>query len=62
VVPHGDVSALADALRAAIEDPATRQRMEARAVERARTYTWDAAARATEAVLGEAVRRTEGST
>jgi hypothetical protein len=30
--------------------------MEARAIERARTFTWDAAADATEAVLTNAVR------
>ncbi|HEY7472729.1 MAG TPA: glycosyltransferase family 4 protein [Gemmatimonadota bacterium] len=56
VVPHGDLAALADALRAAIEDPAARERMEARAIDRARTFTWDAAATATEGVLAEAAR------
>ena len=51
VVPHGDVSALAAALGAAVEDRGGRARMEARAVERARSFTWDAAAIATEEVL-----------
>lgn len=55
VVPHGDVAALAAALRAAVEDPGARARMEARAVERARSFTWDATATATEAVLTAAV-------
>ena len=58
VVPHGDVAALADALLAAAGNPAERGRMEARAIERARTFTWDAAADATEAVLVDAI---EGS-
>lgn len=56
VVPHGDVAALADALLAAARNPAERSRMEARAIERARTFTWDAAADATESVLTNAVR------
>lgn len=56
VVPHGDLAALAAAMRAAIEDPEARARMEARAVERARAFTWDSAASATEKVLDEATR------
>ena len=54
VVPHGDVAALAGALMAAAADPAARARMEAAAIERARGYTWDAAAEATESVLAAA--------
>jgi glycosyltransferase involved in cell wall biosynthesis len=57
VVPHGDVAALAGALLAAARDPAERSRMEALAIERARAFTWDAAADATEAVLADAVGR-----
>jgi glycosyltransferase involved in cell wall biosynthesis len=55
VVPHGDVTALVEALRTAVENPETRARMESRAIERARAFTWDAAADATEAVLSRAV-------
>jgi glycosyltransferase involved in cell wall biosynthesis len=56
VVPHGDVAALTGALRAAVEDPENRASMEARAIERARSFTWDATATATEAVLATAGR------
>jgi glycosyltransferase involved in cell wall biosynthesis len=55
VVPHGDVGSLAGALMAAVSDPEGRARMEARAIERARGFTWDAAATATEEVLTAAV-------
>jgi glycosyltransferase involved in cell wall biosynthesis len=55
IVPHGDVAALAGALLAAAMDPAERGRMESAAIERARTFTWDAAAEATEAVLAAAI-------
>ena len=51
VVPHGDVAALAGAMMAAVSDPDTRERMEGEAIERARGFTWDAAADATEEVL-----------
>lgn len=51
VVPHGDVDALAGAMRAAIDDPEGRSALEAAAVEHARAYTWDAAAEAMERVL-----------
>lgn len=51
VVPHGDVDALAAAIEDAMEDPEGRAAMEAKALERARTFTWDAAAEATERVL-----------
>lgn len=51
LVPHEDVDALAAAMRRSIEDPDGRAEMEAAAVERARGYTWDAAADATERVL-----------
>ena len=56
VVPHGDVGALAGAMMAAVSDPVGRARMEERAIERARGYTWDAAATATVDVLVEAAR------
>lgn len=56
IVPHGDVPALVSALRRTIDDPARRAAMESRATERARTYTWDTAAQATEAVLRAAAR------
>ncbi len=55
VVPHGDVGALAAAMRDAIAEPAGRAEMEAAAVERARGYTWDAAAERTERVLERAI-------
>lgn len=51
LVRHGDVEALAAAMRDAVEDPDGREAMEAAAIERAREYTWDAAAEATERVL-----------
>lgn len=51
IVPHGDVAALAAALQRAVEDPARRAHMEADAIRRAETFTWDAAAEATEVVL-----------
>ena len=54
-VPLGDVAAIAVALLAAACDREERGRMEARAIERARTFTWDAAADATESVLVEAI-------
>ncbi|MBW3660234.1 MAG: glycosyltransferase family 4 protein [Gemmatimonadetes bacterium] len=53
-VPHGDVAALAAAMLDAIRDPEAREAMERAALERARAYTWDAAAEATERVLREA--------
>ena len=55
VVPHEDVEAIAAAMRDAIEDPDGRAAMESAAVERARDYTWDAAAEETERVLRRAV-------
>lgn len=55
VVPHEDVDALAAAMRDAIADPAGRTEMEAAAIERARGYTWDAAAERTERVLERAI-------
>lgn len=57
LVPHGNVLALTEALRNAVDDPQTRARMEGQAIERARTFTWDAAALATEEVLAAAVTR-----
>lgn len=60
VVPHGNVPALTEALRNAVDDPQARGRMEARAIERARTFTWDATAGATEAVLADAAARIGG--
>ncbi|HUF89553.1 MAG TPA: glycosyltransferase family 4 protein [Gemmatimonadota bacterium] len=58
IVPHGDVPALAAALSRAITEPELRAGMEARAIDRSGEYTWDAAARATEAVLRAAAGRT----
>lgn len=53
-VPHGDVDALAGAMRRALERPEERSRMEVAAVARARTFTWDRAAQETERVLARA--------
>lgn len=55
VVPHGDVTALAEAMLAAIRLPGERGRMEIAAMERAADFTWKAAAAATERVLAGAV-------
>jgi glycosyltransferase involved in cell wall biosynthesis len=41
LVPHGDVNALAGAIRRVIEDEALRARLERRGVEWAATFTWD---------------------
>jgi hypothetical protein len=49
--------ALTEALRNVVDDPHARGRMEAQAIERAKTFTWDAAALATEEVLAAAVAR-----
>jgi glycosyltransferase involved in cell wall biosynthesis len=57
LVPHGNIMALTEALRSAVDDPHARGRMEARAIERAKTFTWDAAAVATEEILATAVAR-----
>ncbi|MGH7556275.1 MAG: glycosyltransferase family 4 protein [Gemmatimonadota bacterium] len=51
VVPHGDVGALADAMERAIDRPEERAALEAAAVERARQFSWDAAAERTLEVL-----------
>lgn len=61
VVPHGDVGALAGAMMAAVADPEGRARMETRAIERARGFTWDASAIATEEVLQVAAGEGDGS-
>lgn len=58
VVPHGDIAALAGAMMQAVTDPEDRARMEARAIARARGFTWDAAATETEHVLAEAAAAT----
>lgn len=54
VVPHGDVPALIAAMARVIERPEERARMEAAAVERARGFSWDAAAEQTLDVLRRA--------
>lgn len=53
-VPHGDVRRLATAMNRAIVEPGERQRLELAAIERAKHYTWDAAATQTMAVLQKA--------
>lgn len=50
-VPHGDVRALVAAMRRAIAEPNERHRLELAGIERAKRYTWDAAAVETLAVL-----------
>lgn len=46
-------SELPDKVRAVVEDPAERERLGANALERSRSFTWDAAARRTLDALGE---------
>lgn len=55
LVPHGDVEALAGALRALIEDDARRERMSRAAREFAAGFSWDASADAFEALLRRVV-------
>lgn len=54
VVPHGDVTALAEAMERLIERPEERAGLEAAAVERARRFSWDATAERTLEVLESA--------
>jgi glycosyltransferase involved in cell wall biosynthesis len=50
-VPHGDVRSLVAAMKRAIAEPDERHRLELAGIERAKRYTWDAAATETLAVL-----------
>ena len=52
--PADDPQALARAVATALEDPETRRRLSAEGPRRARLFTWEAAAAATAAALGEA--------
>jgi glycosyltransferase involved in cell wall biosynthesis len=45
LVPAGDVDALAEALIRVVDDDALRERLAANAIESARRFTWQAAAR-----------------
>lgn len=56
LVPHGNVPELASRLRALIEDEALRERLGAAARRFAERFTWDRAARETEAFLGRTVQ------
>lgn len=55
LVPHGDASAVAAAIRRLIVDPGLRSRMSEQARSFAETYSWDASARRVEAVLDRVV-------
>ena len=57
-VDPDDVSALANALRQVIEDPALRETLVAKGLDRARHFTWERAARGTLDVLAEAAATT----
>ena len=54
IVPHGDPAALSAAMARAIERPEERDRMEAAAIVRARTFSWEEAADRTLEVLRRA--------
>jgi glycosyltransferase involved in cell wall biosynthesis len=54
--PPGQPAAIADRIAAALEDAATRRRLEAAGPPQAARFTWEAAAEKTEAALAEAVR------
>ncbi|NIP80090.1 MAG: glycosyltransferase, partial [Gemmatimonadetes bacterium] len=56
LVPHGDVEALADRIRALIEEDALRERLGGNARRFAERFTWDRAAEETEAFLEAVVR------
>ncbi len=58
VVPHGDVTALAGAMEEAIERPERRAVMEAAAIRRASSFSWDDAASRTLEVLEAALTGT----
>ncbi len=51
LVPHGDVAALADRIRALVEDPSLRERLGRNALAFARHHTWERSARETESFL-----------
>ncbi|MFP4622754.1 MAG: glycosyltransferase family 4 protein [Gemmatimonadota bacterium] len=54
LVSHGDVTALADRMRALIDDPALRHTMGVKARQFAERFTWDRAAAETEQFLSDA--------
>jgi len=56
LVPHGDVGALADAIRSLIDDPDRRRVMGEKARRFAEGYTWEAATDAFERLLQQVVR------
>jgi glycosyltransferase involved in cell wall biosynthesis len=51
LVPHGDVTALADRVQSLLDDDDLRRRLSRNAVEFARGFSWDASAEAMEGVL-----------
>ena len=61
VVDPEDVSALANALRQTIEDPAVRETLVAKGLDRVRRFTWERAARGTLDVLAEAAAAKPGT-
>lgn len=56
LVPHDDVVALTDRIRALLDDPSLREQLGANALRFAQRFTWDRAADDTEAFLAEAAR------
>jgi glycosyltransferase involved in cell wall biosynthesis len=56
LVPHGDVVALADRIRALVEDPGLRDVLGRKAHRFAQRFTWDRAAEETERFLGDVAR------
>jgi glycosyltransferase involved in cell wall biosynthesis len=60
LVPHGDVAALADRIRALLENPAERERMGREARAFAETFSWDASAERMLEVLRAAAGRRSG--
>jgi glycosyltransferase involved in cell wall biosynthesis len=60
LVPHGDVAALAEALRRILQDPAVRDRLGRNALRFAEHHSWERSAAATEAHLERVLTRTGG--